>query len=261
MIGIFDSGVGGMTVAKAVEQLLPEHPLLYLGDIARTPYGPKSPKTIEEYSIENARFLINKGAKVIVIACNSASSVATDRLRKECNIPIYEVITPAVEKAVEQSNSGRIGVIGTRATIDSGLYEKLIKRKNTSATVISHACPLLVSLVEEGWLNKRETKMILRRYLNFFKDYQIDTLVLGCTHYPLLTHLIQHRIGKRVTLIDSSKATANYLQKSLTADNRLHPVSGHTVSKNKYYVTDLTQTAERVANIIFKRRVELLRTE
>ena len=249
-----------MTVARAVEQLLPEHPLLYLGDIARTPYGPKSPKTIDEYSIENARFLINKGAKVIVIACNSASSVATDRLRKECNIPIYEVITPAVEKAVEQSSSGRIGVIGTRATIDSGLYEKLIKEKNSSATVFSKACPLLVSLVEEGWLNMRETKMILRRYLSFFKDHQIDTLVLGCTHYPLLTHLIQHRIGKRVRLIDSSKATADYLQKSLIADNRLHPVFGHTVNNNRYYVTDLTQTAERVADIIFKRKVELLQT-
>ncbi len=143
MIGIFDSGVGGMTVAKAVEQLLPEYPILYLGDIARTPYGPKSPKTIEEYSIENSRFLIDNGAKVIVIACNSASSVATERLRKECNIPIFEVITPAVDKAVQQSTNGRIGVIGTRATIDSGLYEKLIKEKNTNATVISKACPPL----------------------------------------------------------------------------------------------------------------------
>lgn len=260
MIGIFDSGVGGMTVARAVEQLLPEHPLLYLGDIARTPYGPKSPKTIEEYSIENSRFLIDNGAKVIVIACNSASSVATERLRKECNIPIFEVITPAVDKAVERSTNGKIGVIGTRATIDSGLYERLIKEQNPSATVISKACPLLVSLVEEGWLNKRETKMILRRYLSFFKDHQIDTLVLGCTHYPLLANLIQHRIGKRVHLIDSSKATADYLQKSLIASGELKPVSGHTVQQNRYYVTDVTQTAERVASIIFKRKVELFST-
>jgi len=260
MIGIFDSGVGGMTVARAVEQLLPEHPLLYLGDIARTPYGPKSPKTIEEYSIENSRFLIDNGAKVIVIACNSASSVATERLRKECNVPVFEVITPAVDKAVQQSTNGKIGVIGTRATIDSGLYERLIKEQNPSATVISKACPLLVSLVEEGWLNKRETKMILRRYLSFFKDHQIDTLVLGCTHYPLLTGLIQHRIGKRVNLIDSSKATADYLQKSLMTSGELKPVSGHTVQQNRYYVTDVTQTAERVASIIFKRKVELFST-
>ena len=260
MIGIFDSGVGGMTVARAVEQLLPEHPLLYLGDIARTPYGPKSPKTIEEYSIENSRFLIENGAKVIVIACNSASSVATERLRKEYKIPIFEVITPAVDKAVQHSTNGRIGVIGTKATIDSGLYERLIKEKNNKATVISKACPLLVSLVEEGWLNKRETKMILRRYLSFFKDHQIDTLVLGCTHYPLLTGLIQHRAGKRVRLIDSSKATANYLQKSLITSGELKPVAGHTVQQNRYYVTDVNQTAERVASIIFKRKVELLST-
>jgi glutamate racemase len=260
MIGIFDSGVGGMTVARAVEQLLPEYPLLYLGDIARTPYGPKSPTTIQEYSIENSRFLINNGAKVIVIACNSASSVATERLRKECNVPIFEVITPAVDEALRQSINGRIGVIGTRATIDSGLYEKLIKEKNINATVISRACPLLVSLVEEGWLNKRETKMILRRYLSFFKDHQIDTLVLGCTHYPLLAGLIQHRIGKRVRLIDSSKSTADYLQKSLSTCDTLQPVPGHTVEQNRYYVTDITQTAERVANTIFKRKVELLRT-
>lgn len=260
MIGIFDSGVGGMTVARAVEQLLPEYPLLYLGDIARTPYGPKSPTTIQEYSIENSRFLIKNGAKVIVIACNSASSVATERLRKECNVPIFEVITPAVDEALRQSINGRIGVIGTRATIDSGLYEKLIKEKNINATVISRACPLLVSLVEEGWLNKRETKMILRRYLSFFKDHQIDTLVLGCTHYPLLAGLIQHRIGKRVRLIDSSKATADYLQKSLSTCDTLQPVPGHTVEQNRYYVTDITQTAERVANIIFKRKVELFST-
>jgi glutamate racemase len=259
MIGIFDSGVGGMTVAQAVEQLLPEHPLLYLGDIARTPYGPKSAKTIEEYSVENTRFLINNGAKVIVIACNSASSVATSRLRQEFDLPIFEVITPAVKAAVAQSATGRIGVIGTRATIDSGLYEKLIHENDARCKVVSTACPLLVSLVEEGWLNKRETKMILRRYLSYFKDFQIDTLVLGCTHYPLLTQLIQHRVGRHVRLIDSSKAAAQDLQQCLVENAFSTPIPGHTASKNKYYVTDLTKTAERVAQIIFQRPIELLR--
>ena len=258
MIGIFDSGVGGMTVARAVEHLLPEHPLVYLGDTARTPYGPKSARMIIEYSLENARFLIEKGAQVIVIACNSASSVATDRLRKECSIPVFEVITPAVAEAVSQSVHERIGVIGTRATIDSGLYEKLIKDRKPGACVFSKACPLLVSLVEEGWLNKRETKMILRRYLSVFKDQQIDTLVLGCTHYPLLTHLIQPRIGKRVQLIDSSKATAHYLQQSLLNGATLQPKPGHMTSQNKYYVTDLTKTARFMANIIFNRPIDLI---
>lgn len=259
MIGIFDSGVGGMTVARAVEHLLPEHPLVYLGDTARTPYGPKSARTIEEYSIENGRFLVDNGAEAIVIACNSASSVATNRLRKECNIPVFEVISPAVTKAVSQSVHGRIGIIGTRATIDSGLYERLIKEKSPGATVVSKACPLLVSLVEEGWLNKRETKMIIRKYLSFFKDQQIDTLVLGCTHYPLLTHLIRYRIGKRVQLIDSSETMAHYLQQSLSTRTSLRPVPGHKAKHNQYYVTDLTETARCMANIIFNRAIDLIK--
>ena len=211
MIGIFDSGVGGMTVARAVEQLLPNYPLLYLGDIARTPYGTKSARTIIDYSIDNTRFLLDNGAKLIIIACNTASSVATDRLRQEFNIPIIEVISPAVEQALMYSRKGRIGIIGTRATIRSGVYETKILLQHPEYKVFSTACPLLVPLVEEGWIDKRETKMILRRYLHSLKDQQIDTLVLGCTHYPLLTHLIQARIGKKVTLIDSSVAVAEYL--------------------------------------------------
>ena len=182
MIGIFDSGVGGMTVARAVEQLLPGQPLLYLGDIARTPYGTKSAQTIIDYSVENTRFLVHNGAKIVVIACNSASSVATDRLRQEFNIPIIEVITPAVQQAISNSRTGRIGIIGTRATIRSGIYEAKIREQSPEYHVFSKACPLLVSLVEEGWIGKRETKMILRRYLHALKDQQIDTLVLGCTH-------------------------------------------------------------------------------
>lgn len=246
-----------MTVAKAVEQLLPNHPLIYLGDIARTPYGPKSPETIEKYSIENSRFLIDNGATAIVVACNSAASVATKSLRKEFDIPILEVITPAVEKAVQQSQSGRIGVIGTRATIGSGLYERLITEKDGNAKVISKACPLLVPLVEECWLDTRETKMILRKYLSHFTNYQIDTLVLGCTHYPLLSNLIQHRIGKRVRLIDSSEATALHLRDNLSELKNISSHKDHKIVDNKYYVTDRTDTAQRIANTIFERPIEL----
>lgn len=257
MIGIFDSGVGGMTVARAVEQLLPDYPLLYLGDLARSPYGPKSAQTIEEYSVQNTRFLIDRGAEVIVVACNSASSVATTRLRNEFNLPIFEVITPAVSEAVARSESGRIGVIGTRATIASGLYEKLILDENKTCKVFSKACPLLVSLVEECWLNKRETKMILRRYLHGFKCHQIDTLVLGCTHYPLLSDLIQHRVGKRVRLISSSQTTAQHLHDHMTASKIVVPVKNHSVKDNRYFVTDLTPTAQKVAETIFKRPIHL----
>ncbi|MFH0784833.1 MAG: glutamate racemase [Pseudomonadota bacterium] len=257
MIGIFDSGVGGMTVARAVEQLLPHFPLTYLGDIARTPYGTKSARTIIDYSIENTRFLLDQGAKLIIIACNTASSVATDRLRREFDIPIIEVISPAVEQALLQSRKGRIGVIGTRATIRSGVYETMILAQQPKHKVFSSACPLLVPLVEEGWIAKRETKMILRRYLHPLKDQQIDTLVLGCTHYPLLKHLIQPRIGRKVTLIDSSVAVAEYLQHYLEDHAVLIPDGNHIPTGNRYFVTDLTESAQFIAAKIFNRPINL----
>lgn len=257
MIGIFDSGVGGMTVAQAVEQLLPNYPLVYLGDIARTPYGTKSARTIIDYSVENTRFLLNNGAKLIIIACNSAASVATERLRQEFNVPILEVISPAVEQALLHSRNGRIGIIGTRATIRSGVYEAKILAQKLEYQVFSTACPLLVPLVEEGWLNKRETKMILRRYLHALKDKQIDTLVLGCTHYPLLKHLIQARIGRKVTLIDSSVAVAEYLQQYLAGQTVLLPDPNHTPAQNRYFVTDLTEAAQVIAAKIFHRPIDL----
>jgi len=260
MIGIFDSGVGGMTVARGVEQLLPGYPLLYLGDIARTPYGTKSAQTIIDYSVENTRFLVQNGAKIVVIACNSASSVATDRLRQEFNIPIIEVITPAVQQALSKSRKGRIGIIGTRATIRSDIYEAKIREQSPEYHVFSKACPLLVSLVEEGWIDKRETKMILRRYLHILKNQQVDTLVLGCTHYPLLKHLIQPSIGKKVTLIDSSAATALFLKNYLLNNCDFQPSDGHDPGQNRYFVTDLTETAEHIAAKIFGRNIELLTT-
>jgi len=256
MIGIFDSGVGGMTVAHAVEQLLPDYSLVYYGDIARTPYGPKSPKTIIDYSIQNTEFLLNQGAELIIIACNSASSVATKTLREKFDVPIIEVITPAASQALRATKSGRIGIIGTKATIKSGIYQKTIIAKQPDFKVFQEHCPLLVPLIEEGWLNKRETKMILRRYLSPFKNQQIDTLVLGCTHYPLLKSLIQARIGKRVKLIDSSIETAHYVKDFLLHNPDI--VSKNGSSSHKYYVSDSTETARKVADRIFSRPMELL---
>ena len=256
MIGIFDSGIGGMTVARAIEQLLPDHPLIYFGDIARTPYGPKSPETIIKYSIRNTEFLLEKGAKLIIIACNSASSVATETLRQRFQVPIIEVISPAVDKAVKISKSGRIGVIGTRATVTSNVYQHKIQKSEPDFEVFSMACPLLVPLVEEGWLNKRETKMIIRRYLHPLKDKQIDTLVLGCTHYPLLTDLIQARIGKRVRLIDSSIETAHYAKEYLENHPQLVPQQAD--ASHTYYTSDSTETARKVATRIFNRPMELI---
>ena len=257
MIGIFDSGVGGMTVARAIETLLPEYQIIYFGDLARTPYGSKSPEAITAYSIENTRFLIKHGAKVIIVACNSAASVASEILCREFSLPIFEVISPAVERAVASTALGTIGIIGTRATIRSGIYEQKIKRLAPGFRVFSQSCPLLVPLVEEGWVDARETKMILRKYLTPFKQKQIDTLVLGCTHYPLLKDLIQHRMGKnRTRLIDSSIETALTLKKYLD-DNPDFCKTLRRDSMNKYFVSDITKAALDTAEKIFGRPINL----
>jgi len=260
MIGIFDSGIGGMTVARAVEQLLPDYSIVYFGDIARTPYGSKSAATITDYSLRNTEFLLEKGAEIIIIACNSASSVATEALRREFRTPIIEVITPAADKAIAATKNGRIGVIGTRATIRSGVYEQTICGRHPEFRVFSQACPLLVPLVEEGWINKQETRMIIRRYLHPLKDRQIDTLVLGCTHYPLLKALIQARIGKRVNLIDSSVETAKYVRDLLAAQPELVRREGNGETTHRYFVSDLTDSALMVAAKIFERPLELILT-
>lgn len=259
MIGIFDSGVGGMTVARAVEQLLPDYPQVYFGDLARAPYGPKSRERIIQYSLENTRFLLEHGAKLIIIACNSAASVATDLLVREFSVPFFEVITPAVRQAVAESTAGRIGVIGTLATIRSGIYEKKILAAAPGSQVVSTPCPLLVPLVEEGWLDGRETKMIIRRYLQPLKLRQVDTLVLGCTHYPLLRGLIQPRIGRRVKVIDSSAAVADELRAYL-ADNPEMADKLYKKGSSRYYVSDITDAARETAARIFGRSIELVRT-
>ncbi len=248
-----------MTVARAVETLLPGNQIIYYGDLARTPYGSKSPEAIIEYSIANTEFLIEHGAGIIIIACNSAASVASDILRRKFAVPIFEVITPAVERAVSSTVSGNIGVIGTRATIRSTIYEQKIKQQAPEFRVFSKACPLLVPLVEEGWLNARETKMILRKYLTPLKHKQIDTLVLGCTHYPLLKDLIGHRMGKsRVRLIDSSIEVGLTLQKYLTAKPAIHETIQRG-NENKYFVSDMTKAAAATAEQIFGRHIDLIK--
>ena len=257
MIGIFDSGIGGMTVARAVEQLLPGYPLLYFGDIARTPYGTKSPETIIDYSLRNTEFLLKKGAGLIIIACNTASSVATDRLRQEFQVPIIEVVTPAAEQAIIRTKTGRIGIIGTKATVKSDIYNRIITGLQPGFKVFSQACPLLVPLVEEGWISKRETKMIVRRYLHPLQNNQIDTLVLGCTHYPLLKEVIQARIGRHVHLIDSSVEAARHLQKMLQEHPDLVQKCDEQSVEHTYYVSDLTDSAQHVAARIFGRPMEL----
>jgi glutamate racemase len=261
MIGIFDSGVGGMTVAHAVEKALPGYDLVYFGDLARTPYGSKSPETIRRYTGQNIDFLIGKGARLIIIACNSAASVATDEMLSSFGLPIFDVINPAVRRVVDLVGHSdckmKVGIIGTRATVKSGIYAQKIEAAAPNCRVIAQECPLLVPLVEEGWLDKRETKMILRRYLHPLRTQQVDALVLGCTHYPLLKRLIQPRIGKRVRIIDSSEEVSSSLKEYLGS----HPELNESLARNgenRFYVSDVTEAALATAGKIFGRRIDLL---
>lgn len=258
MIGIFDSGIGGFTVVRAVKQLLPHHSLLYFGDTARTPYGNKSADIIIDYSLRNGEFLLKKGAKMMIIACNSASSVAAERLREEFDVPVLEVIQPAALKAVSLSRSGRIGIIGTKATIKSGVYDRTITALKPKFRTFSQPCPLLVPLVEEGWINKRETKMIIRRYLHPLKNKQIDTLILGCTHYPLLKKLIQARAGKKITLIDSSTEVAKTLLSMITEAENMNLLAETGPVRHHIYLSDITASAQKIATRIFGNPVELM---
>ena len=256
MIGVFDSGIGGLTVVRALMQHLPGYDVLYFGDTARTPYDSKSPATVIKYAIENTEFLISQGAQAVVLACNTASSVAPDILRRRYDLPFFEVITPAAEMAVRSSRSGRIGIIGTRATVASGVYEKTIKRLRPEYRVYGSACPLLVPLVEEGWLKKPETAMIVKKYLRPLKVREIDTLILGCTHYPLLADLIQKKIGQRVRLIDSSSGVVRGLRLLIETD-RVFTKRLHREGRYRFFVSDTTNQFEKVAGAILKRHIRL----
>ena len=256
MIGIFDSGIGGLTVVRAIMDELPGYDIIYFVDTARTPYGSKSSQTVIDYSVQNTEFLIKQGAKMIIMACNTASSVATDTLKKNFNLPIFEVISPAVSRSLKETKKAVIGVIGTRATINSGIYEKKIKEQNPDARVYSAACPLLVPLVEEGWLTKPETRMIVKKYLHPLKTKQIDTLILGCTHYPILKSIIQHKIGKRVRVISSSTAVAEQIKLFLSSS----PEIDQKLSKNgksEFFVSDLTPQFEKTAKSVIRQHIQL----
>lgn len=256
MIGIFDSGIGGLTVVRSLMDELPGYDMIYFGDTARTPYGTKSGQTVIDYSLENTEFLIKQGAKMIVMACNTASSVATEALKKNFDLPIYEVITPAVRLALNETRTSAIGVIGTRATINSGIYEKKIKEQTPHARVYSAACPLLVPLVEEGWLQRPETRMIVKKYLHPLKVRQIDTLILGCTHYPVLKPIIQQKIGKRVRVISSSTAVAGQIRQFLSSSPEIDRQFSKT-GMTGFYVSDLTPQFEKTARSVIRQPIRL----
>lgn len=243
MIGVFDSGIGGLTVVKELIKQMPEAGIIYFGDTARYPYGNKSKETIERYALEDARFLIEHGAQIIVTACNTASALAIDKLRQEMQLPLFEVVNPAVERAIEATSNKRVGVIGTRGTIKSEIYSKKIKEQNSKIEVISRPCPLFVPLVEEGWLAHSETKKIIKSYLAPLKNKSIDTLILGCTHYPLLKPQIRAKIGRHVTLVDSAEEVVKKIQ-SYVADHPDVDIKG----KCEYYLSDVSEHTQHIAS-------------
>jgi glutamate racemase len=207
-IGVFDSGIGGLTVVRELMRQLPDERIIYFGDTARVPYGPKSPDTVRRYAREIATWLQHQGVKSIVVACNTATAHALETLTEEFSFPILGVVEPGARAAVRASHGRSIGVIGTAGTIGSGAYERAIRKLAPQARIAARACPLFVPLVEEGWLDRDATRLIADEYLGPLRREEVDTLVLGCTHYPLLKSLIGDVMGRDVQLIDSAQETA-----------------------------------------------------
>ena len=214
-LGVFDSGIGGLTVARALFERLPRESVIYFGDTARVPYGPKSPETVRRYSAEILAYLIQRGVKAVVVACNTSTAHALDSLRAQAPVPVVGVIEPGARAAVAATCSGTIGVIGTAGTIASGAYERAIRALRPDAAVHSVACPLLAPLVEEGWFDRPATELIAGEYLAPLKAARVDVLVLGCTHYPLLKPLLGRVMGPDVRLIDSAEETAGAVEREL----------------------------------------------
>lgn len=221
-IGIFDSGIGGLTVVRQIHRALPREDLVYLGDTARVPYGTKSPGTVVRFACEDTQFLIQQNVKAVVVACNTVSAWALPTLERKFGVPIFGVIIPGAQAALKKTKNRRIGIIGTAATVRSQAYSRTILARDDTARVFARACPLLVPLVEEGWTNQRVTLAILRSYLSPLLRRGIDTLVLGCTHYPLLKRAIRAVTGNEVALVDSAESCAQFLNERLQSTKLLN---------------------------------------
>ena len=248
-IGVFDSGIGGLTVLAEIARSLPNEETIYLGDTARVPYGSKSKETIIRYASEVADFLTSKDVKLIVVACNTASAYALAELKAGLDIPVIGVIEPGAKAATTATKTGRIGVIGTEGTIKSSAYCGAIKSLNPKITTYTQACPLFVPLVEEGWADDEVTAIVAGRYLSGLKEHEIDTLVLGCTHYPLLKDTIASVMGPGVQLIDSAQATADEVAKALVAFGIANP--DKTGAVHSFFVTDSPQRFVTVGKRFF----------
>ncbi len=245
-VGIFDSGVGGLTVLKEVVRATPQEDTVYLGDTARVPYGTKSPETVTRYALQVASFLVRRDIKLLVVACNTASAVSLETLKEHLAIPIIGVIEPGARRAAATTRSGKVGVIGTSATIQSSAYAKAIKRINRDIEVVTRACPLFVPLAEEGWVDNEVARLTAKTYLCGLKDEGVDTLVLGCTHYPLLKGVIAETLGDRVQLVDSAEETARTVAETLMMHDLLRPSSEK--GNHHYFVTDVPAGFIKVGN-------------
>ncbi|MFA9423669.1 MAG: glutamate racemase [Sedimentibacter sp.] len=255
-IGIFDSGVGGLTVMREVMEQLPFENIIYLGDTARIPYGSKSEQTIRKYSYQCSSFLKSKNVKTIVIACNTASSIALEHLKNNFDIPIIGVIDPGARSAAATTQTGRIGVIGTIATINSNSYQAKIMECRHDAEVIGIPCPLFVPIVEEGWEYTNVAELTAEKYLDELIEHDIDTLVLGCTHYPILRHTIKKIIGPNVKLVNPAYETAHDLKKLLEEKNLLN--ENFEKPKYEYYVSDAPERLRRIGGNFLKKEIDNL---
>jgi glutamate racemase len=243
-IGIFDSGIGGLTVLKEIVAKLPDENIIYLGDTARVPYGIRSAETVTRYSFENTQFLLAQEIKMLVVACNTATAVSLDAVKKEFPLPVIGVLEPGARAAVVATKTRKVGVIGTEATIASGAYQRAINRLAPDAEVHSLACPLFVSLAEEGWTDNDVAELVAEKYLAPLRGRGIDTLVLGCTHYPLLKAVISKAVGPEITLIDSATETAKEVAAVL--EKLKWRGNGKGEGLRKFYVTDSPVRFEKI---------------
>ncbi|MGB4439979.1 MAG: glutamate racemase [Sedimentibacter sp.] len=255
-IGIFDSGVGGLTVMREVMEQLPFENIIYFGDTARIPYGSKSEQTIRKYSYQCSSFLKNKNVKTIVIACNTASSIALDNLKNNFDIPIIGVIDPGARSAAAATETGRIGVIGTIATINSNAYQSKIMEYRHDAEVIGIPCPLFVPIVEEGWEYSNVAELTAEKYLEELIEHDVDALVLGCTHYPILRHTIKKVVGPNVKLVNPAYETARDLKKMLEEKNLLN--ESFEKPRYEYYASDAPERLRRIGGNFLKKEIDNL---
>ena len=245
-IGMFDSGLGGLTVLKALEKQLPNESFIYFGDTAHVPYGSKSGETVQNYSNQITQFLLGYDVKLIVIACNTASSVAAHVLQEKFDVPIFGVVTPSVEQAISHHNGGEIGIIGTQSTIASNSYVEKFTALAPHIKTIQQACPLFVPLIEENWANTNTTKEVASIYLKPFSEHPIDALVLGCTHYPIMEPVIQSVVGDSVKLISSGPAVAKTVEKFLIQHNLQN--DGKNSRIEAFFVTDSPQKFDKLGS-------------